>query len=413
MTLQMLEGLTYDDVLLMPQKSSAGFEGVDCGVELSPQIRLHVPFLVRAHGDGATAIGAALSGGLGVLRGGDTSSTAQATGVHDIRRFKNSFIEDPVSVSCDALVGEVIDIRNARGYGIVPVLDNRKLAGLITSRDYVPSEDAKRPVTEVMSPLANLVVAEAGINLGQAIKIIRDHQLDALPILSKEDELISLVTRKDLELHEQYPNATQNRHRNLLVAAEIGVGEEELARARQLLDAGASVLVVHAHPGYSVSVLETVRALKKDRAFSDIEIYASNIATYDGAKDVISAGADAIIVREMELRHRTKPCSVGVPILTAITEVARATRAAKKSLIASIRWDRPGDAVKALAAGAQAVLLEDNDEPFTSHDAVIAAIEDCAARLQRDMTACGASSIPELQKKSRFIQTAKFSRFDA
>lgn len=407
MTLQMLEGLTFDDVLLMPQKSSRPAEDVDCSARLTSTTELYASFLVRVERDESLAIGTALFGGLGVLSAGEVSVDAQTTVTRKVMRFKNSFIENPVTVPSDALMREVIDIRNTLGYGIVPVLDGQKLVGLITSRDYVASEDAKRPVTDVMTPLTDLVVAEAGVSLGQAIKIIREHQLDALPILSKEDELVSIVTRKDLELHEQYPRATQDRHRHLRVAAEIGVGEQELDRAKQLLNAGTSVLVVHAHPGYSASALETVRTLKKDRAFSDVEIYASNIVTYDGAKDMISAGADAIIVRGIGCCHSSAPCSVGIPQFSAVCEVARATRAAKTPLIASIRWDHPGDAVKALAAGADALLLEHPKKTLEHHDAVIAALEECNARLRQDMTESGAATITELQKKARFVRVTR------
>ncbi|MBI3120108.1 MAG: IMP dehydrogenase [Candidatus Kerfeldbacteria bacterium] len=361
MALRISEGLTFDDVLLIPQKSDVMPREVDLSTSLTRNITLSMPLLsspMDTVTESDMAIAMALQGGIGILHKNLTPED-QALEVAKVKRYENGFIKNPVTVQVTDSVQEVVKIRETHGYGTVPVVDGEKLVGLITKQDYFLPDDIDQPVKEVMVPLQDLVVAEESLSLKQANKIIREHKLSVLPIVSKDDKLVSLVTRKDLEKNEQYPLASKDDAKHLRVGAAIGVGDHEIDRARTLVEAGVDVIVVDTAHGHSARVIETIRAIKKDRFFEHLDIIGGNIATVEGAKDLISAGVDAVKVGigPGSICTTRVVAGIGVPQITAIDEAARACKVARIPLIADGGIRYSGDIVKALAAGADMVMI--------------------------------------------------------
>lgn len=355
------EAYTFDDLLLVPQKSDVLLKDVDLTTALTPKITLKLPILSAAM-DTVTehrmAIAMALGGGLGIIHK-NLSVDAQAEEIEKVKRFESGFIQHPKTLSPTHTVEDAWQLRQKFGFDKIPIVENEKLVGLITSNTYLYPEDRERELRDVMISSKELVVAEDGISLKEANHVIREHRLSILPIVDDEDRLISIVTRRDLEKNQAYPHATKDEHHRLRVGAAVSVGDSAIERAMALVDAGVDLLVMDTAHGHSAAVLETIRRIKKDKHLKSVEILAGNIATKEAARDLISVGADALKVGigPGSICTTRVVAGIGVPQMTAIFETAAAATVASTPIISDGGIKHSGDIVKALAGGGNAVMI--------------------------------------------------------
>jgi len=357
------DGLTYDDILLEPQYSEILPAEVNTGSRFSRNIKLKIP-ISSSSMDTVTehkmAIALALEGGIGIIHK-NLSIDDEAREVELVKRFESGFLNDPAVVGPDATVDDIHNIYLEKGYKKIPVADRSgKLLGLVTELDYFWPNDKDKKAHEVMIPLSSLTVATDNISLDGANKIIWTKRLYVLCVVDKEGKLKAIVTRKDLEKNKNFPNSNKDSGKRLIVGAGVGVGSDMLARAGALADAGADVLVIDTAHGHSRGVIEAIKKLRKDKIFKNVDIVAGNIATREGAKALISAGADGIKVGVGPGSICTTRiiAGIGVPQATAVME-AVAGRGSKKEIpiIADGGIKYSGDIVKALALGADAVMI--------------------------------------------------------
>jgi len=358
----MNEYLTFDDVLLVPQYSDILPKDVLLNSKFSRQISLKVP-IISAAMDKVTehemAIALALEGGLGIIHKNLTPEK-QADEIRLVKRFENGFIDNPITVSPKAKVEEIYKIFLEKDYEKVPVLDeNKKLLGLITELDWFWPHDKSKKVKDIMTPIDKLTVAKDNINLSQANKMIREKNLSILCVVDKKGCLKSVVTRRDLEKNKEYPNSNKDKNKSLLVGAAIGVGDFELERARLLVDAGVDCLVLDSAHGHSKNIMEMVKILKKDKITKNIDVVAGNIATKKAVVDLIKTGVDGIKVGigPGSICTTRVVAGIGVPQLSAIMEAKKGLGKKDVPIIADGGIKYSGDIVKALAAGANSVML--------------------------------------------------------
>ncbi len=356
------ETFTFDDVLLVPQKSSILPKDAILKTRLTQGIELNIPFIsapmdtVTEH---KTAIVMALSGGIGIVHK-NLSIEEQVEEIKLVKRFKNGFIENPITVNPNDSLDKVIEIRKKYGYKKVPVVDkNEKLVGLISDTDYLMPFDKGALVKDRMEKLSNLIVAKEGVSLEKANKMIRDNKMKTLLLVNNAGKLTSIVTRKDLEKNDDYPNSTKNISKQLRVGAAIGAGPSAIERAEYLVKIGTDVLVIDTAHGHSKGVIDTLKIIKKK--YKDQQVIVGNIATGEAAKELILAGADAVKVGigPGSICTTRIIAGIGVPQLSAVMEVAKAVKAMKKNIpvIADGGIKSSGDIVKALAAGASCVMM--------------------------------------------------------
>ncbi|HHY39380.1 MAG TPA: IMP dehydrogenase [Clostridia bacterium] len=352
------EGLTFDDVLLVPAMSEVLPRDVDVSTRLSRNIRLKIP-LISAGMDTVTearmAIAIAREGGIGVIHK-NMSIVRQAQEVDKVKRSEHGIIIDPIFLSPDHTVREAAELMAKYHISGVPIVENGKLVGILTNRDIRFEEDLDQGIRSVMTK-ENLITAPKGTTLDEAKRIMREHKIEKLPLVDEEGRLCGLITIKDIEKTRKYPNSAKDEKGRLLAAAAVGVGKDTLERAEALVDAGVDVLVVDTAHGHSRGVIETVKALKK--RIDGVDVIAGNVATAEGAQALIDAGADAVKVGvgPGSICTTRVVAGIGVPQLTAIHEAARAASKHGVPVIADggIKWS--GDIVKAIAAGADSVML--------------------------------------------------------
>ncbi|MFA6170956.1 MAG: IMP dehydrogenase [Patescibacteria group bacterium] len=357
------DGLTYDDILLEPQYSTVLPAETLTGSRFSRNIKLKIP-ISSAPMDTVTehrmAIALALEGGIGIIHK-NLSIAEQAHEVELVKRFESGFLFDPATIGPDATVDEIHGIYLDKGYKKIPVVDaNGKLLGLVTELDYLWPNDKNKKVKDVMIPVSNLTTVLDTASLDEANNIIWAKRLYVLCVTDKSGKLKAIVTRKDLEKNKNFPNANKDSNKHLIVGAGLGVGKDMLERASALAQAGADVLVVDTAHGHSIGVIEAVKKLKKEKGLKNIDIVAGNIATREGAKALIAAGADGVKVGvgPGSICTTRVIAGIGVPQVTAIIEAA-AGRGGKKEIpiIADGGIKYSGDIVKALAVGADAVMV--------------------------------------------------------
>lgn len=358
----MQETFTFNDVLLVPQYSEVLPAEANVEGRFSRNIPLRLP-LVSSPMDTVTehrmAVAMALAGGLGIIHK-NLSIDEQAYEVKLVKRFENGFIVDPMTVTADAPVSAVREIEEKKGYKKVPVVDERGiLLGLVTRIDYFWPDDKHKKVKEVMIPADTLVTAPANTSLRKANNIIRKNKLSVLCLTEKNGRLTSIVTRKDLEKNEAYPQANKADDKSLRVGGAIGVGPDAVERARTLAAAGVDVVVVDTAHGHSKGVIEMVQALKKDKQMKGIDIVAGNVATAEGAKALVDAGVDGIKVGvgPGSICTTRIVAGIGVPQLSAVLDAVRGRGKQNVPVIADGGIKYSGDVVKALAAGADAVMV--------------------------------------------------------
>ena len=355
-----LYGLTFDDVLLLPAESNVVPSEVDTSAQFTRNIRLGVP-LASAAMDTVTearmAIGMARQGGIGVLHR-NLSAEEQAQQVEIVKRSESGMVTDPVTATPDMTIDEVDTLCARYRISGLPVVDKQgTLVGICTNRDMRFEPDFSRKVSEIMTPMP-LVVAKEGVSKEEALELLSANKVEKLPIVDDENKLVGLITVKDFVKTEQFPNASKDASGRLLVAAGIGTGEESYQRAGQLVDAGVDVLVVDSAHAHNNRVLEMVSRVQKD--FGDrIDVIGGNLATRAAARDMIEAGADAIKVGigPGSICTTRVVAGVGAPQITAIMEAAAEAGPAGVPVIGDGGMQYSGDVAKALAAGADAVML--------------------------------------------------------
>ncbi|MBL0704739.1 IMP dehydrogenase [Sinomonas sp. JC656] len=359
-----LLGLTYDDVLLLPGPTDVIPSEADTSTRLSRRIRLGMPILSAAMDtvtEARMAISLARQGGIGILHR-NLSIQDQADQVDQVKRSESGMITKPVTVGPDATLKELDDLcAHYRVSGLPVVDENRKLLGIITNRDtrFVPEHQfPTRKVHEVMTPMP-LVTAKVGVGRDEVIGLLSKHRIEKLPLVDEMGILQGLITVKDFEKADQYPNATKDDGGRLRVGAAVGFFGDGYERAMSLVEAGVDVLVVDTANGHSQGVLDMIARLKKDPAAAHVDVIGGQAATREGAQALIDAGADAIKVGvgPGSICTTRVVAGVGVPQITAIYESSKAALPAGVPLIADGGLQHSGDIGKAIVAGADSVML--------------------------------------------------------
>ncbi len=354
-------GLTYDDVLLLPGGSEVIPSDVDTTTRFSRNVTLRVP-LVSAAMDTVTesrmAIAMARQGGLGVLHR-NLSADDQATQVDIVKRNESGMVTHPITVGPSATLDEVDRLCGRYRISGAPVVDDDgRLLGIVTNRDMRFEPDHSRPVHEVMTKMP-LITGHPGISPDDAMALLAKHRIEKLPLVDEDGRLTGLITLKDFTKREQFPLATKDGQGRLAVGAAVGFFGDAWERAMLLVDAGADVLVVDTAHGHSRGVLEMIAKLKAEVAARGVDVVGGNVATYDGAKALVEAGADGVKVGvgPGSICTTRVVAGIGVPQVTAIYEAARACAPAGVPLIGDGGLQYSGDIAKALVAGADSVML--------------------------------------------------------
>ena len=353
-----LEGLTYDDVLVLPDASAVVPSEVNTKARLSRHISINIP-LVSSAMDTVTearmAIAIARQGGVGVLHR-NLSVEDQVVELDLVKRSESGMVTNPVTCTPDNTIAEVDAMCAKFRISGLPVVDSKQvLVGIITNRDMRFESNLNRKVSEIMTPMP-LVTAPVGISPEDALNLLRKNKIEKLPIVDKGDRLAGLITVKDFIKKDRYPNASKDTAGRLIVGAAVGVGQDAFERAEALVAAGADFLVVDTAHGHSQSVLDTVKRFKQK---FEIDIIGGNIATRNGALALIEAGVDGVKVGvgPGSICTTRVVAGVGVPQITAILEVASATVGVGVPLIADGGLQYSGDIAKAIVAGADCVML--------------------------------------------------------
>lgn len=352
------EGLTFDDVLLVPAHSDVIPRNVDVTTYFSADIRLHTP-IISAAMDTVTeadmAIAMARAGGIGVIHK-NMSIEKQCDQVRHVKRAENGMIYDPVTISPDATVGDALAMMKKHHVGGIPVVNpTGHLIGIVTNRDLRFQENMQRPISEVMTK-DNLVTAPKGITLSDATTIIRNSKVEKLPVVDTDGKLAGLITYKDLMKIKDNPIASKDSKGRLLVAAAAGIKSDTVDRIAMLVEAGADAVVLDTAHGHSEGVLKTVK--KACEAFPDFQIVAGNVATAEGARALVDAGVKAVKVGigPGSICTTRIIAGIGVPQLTAVMSAADAIKGTGIPVIADGGIRYSGDIVKALAAGASTIM---------------------------------------------------------
>jgi len=352
------EGLTFDDILLVPAASDVLPRSADVTTRLTRRIELKVPLVSAAMDtvtEARTAIAMAQEGGLGVIHR-NLAVAEQALEVEKVKKSESGMIVDPVTVHPEQPIAEALAIMQQYRISGLPVTRNGQLVGILTNRDLRFEKRLDRTVGDVMTK-EKLVTAQPGVTLEEAKEILHRYRIEKLPVVDERNQLRGLITVKDIEKAIRYPNAAKDDLGRLRVGAAIGTGPDREARAEALIRAGADVLVIDTAHGHTASVLETVRAIKG--AFPRVDLVAGNVATAEGSAALVKAGVDGVKVGmgPASICTTRVVSGVGVPQLTAIADAVGPAERAGIPVIADGGIKFSGDVTKALAAGARTVML--------------------------------------------------------
>jgi IMP dehydrogenase len=351
-------GLTFDDVLLVPAKSSILPADADVSAQLTRKIRINIP-IVSAAMDTVTeaklAIALAREGGIGIIHRA-MPLEMQETEVDKVKKSESGMIVDPITLQPDRKISEALAIMKKYRISGVPITKGKKLVGILTNRDLKFETDFSKKASEVMTH-KGLITAREGITMEEAIAILHKHKIEKLPIVKKDKTLAGLITIKDIEKKIKYPNACKDSLGRLRVGAALGVGKEAITRSAGLIKAGVDVLVIDTAHGHSRRVITTIKELR--RKFPDVQIIAGNVATAEATKDLIDAGVDAVKVGVGPGSICTTRiiAGAGVPQISAIQECSRVADAEGVPVIADGGIKYSGDITKAIAAGANSVMI--------------------------------------------------------
>ncbi|MGI6421948.1 MAG: IMP dehydrogenase [Syntrophomonadaceae bacterium] len=352
------KGLTFDDVLLLPGRSEVPPNLVDVSTRLTQKIRLEIP-LMSAGMDTVTesrmAIAVAREGGIGIIHK-NMSIKEQATMVDRVKRSEHGVITDPFYLSPDNKIKDAMDIMEHYHISGVPITVGSRLVGIITNRDLRFETDFEQPIKNVMTS-EGLVTAPVNTSMDTAKELLRKHKIEKLPLVDDDFNLKGLITIKDIEKTYKYPHAAKDARGRLLAGAAVGVAKDTLDRVEALKNAGADVVVVDTAHGHSIFVINMVKEIRA--AFPDLQIIAGNVATEEATEELIKAGADAIKVGigPGSICTTRVIAGIGVPQITAIVDSARAAVKYNIPIIADGGIKYSGDIAKAIAAGADVVML--------------------------------------------------------
>lgn len=353
------QGLTFDDVLLVPAHSTLLPKQAELGSWLTREIKLHIPLLSAAM-DSVTearlAISMAQEGGVGIVHK-NMGVEEQARQVRLVKKFESGVIKDPISVSPDTSIGEVLAITRANNISGVPVVEGEKLVGIVTGRDlrFEPQRDA--PVSSIMTPQERLVTVREGADREEVVRLLHQHRIEKVLVVNDKFQLRGLITFKDIQKAKENPYACKDTQGRLRVGAAVGTGADTDERVAALVAAGVDVIVVDTAHGHSQFVIDRVRQLKK--AYPDLQLIGGNVATGAAALALVEAGADGVKVGigPGSICTTRIVTGVGVPQLSAIMDVAKALSASGVPLISDGGIRFSGDVAKALAAGAYSVMI--------------------------------------------------------
>ena len=362
--MEILDGLTFDDVLLEPAASDVLPNETDTNTHLTKEIELGIPLLSAAMDtvtEARLAIAMAQAGGIGVIHKNLTPEE-QAAEVLKVKKFESGMIVNPLTIAPDATLADALEIKKTHNISGLPVVEegSGKLVGILTNRDVRFATRPGQPVSELMTGHQAgkpLITVEEGVELGAAKKLLHRHRIEKLLVVDGEFRCIGLITVKDMEKAQAHPDACKDEKGRLRVAAATGVGDAGAARAEALLDAGADVIIVDTAHGHSAAVLEAVERIKKLSNYA--QVAGGNVATADGAKALIDAGADSVKVGigPGTICTTRMVAGVGMPQFSAIVEAAQACRKADIPLIADGGIKYSGDFAKAIAAGAESCMI--------------------------------------------------------
>ncbi len=352
------EGLTFDDVLLIPNESDFVPKDADVRVMLTPEITLNIPLLSAAMDtvtEARLAIAMAREGGIGIIHK-NMSIDQQASEVDKVKRSEHGVITDPFYLGPEDLVQSALDLMQRYKISGVPITKAGKLVGILTNRDLRFETNFKQPIKNIMTK-ENLITAPVGTTLAEAQKILGKHRIEKLPIVDKDYNLKGLITIKDIEKIIQYPNSAKDKNGRLLCGATIGTAPDSLDRARALYDAKVDILAIDTAHGHSKNVLQMIEKVKN--AMPDLRIIAGNVATAAGTRALIERGADVVKVGmgPGSICTTRVVSGIGVPQITAVMDCAEEADKFKKTVIADGGVKYSGDIPKAIGAGASAVMI--------------------------------------------------------
>ena len=352
------DALTFDDVLLVPAYSEVVPNLVRTDTQLTKKIRLNTPLLSAAMDtvtESRLAIAMAQQGGIGIVHRNLTIEE-QAGEIDKVKRSESGMIVDPVTMEPEQLISDALEVMRRYKISGVPVTRNKKLVGILTNRDLRFETRTDIPISEVMTK-ANLITVPVGTTLAQAEEILHQHRVEKLLVVNDQYELKGLITVKDIQKKLKYPNASKDEQGRLRVGGAIGATGDYMERAAEMVKSRVDVLSIDSAHGHSSRVLEAIREVKK--RFPEVELLAGNVATYEGAKAVIEAGADGVKVGigPGSICTTRMVTGAGMPQITAILEATRAGQEAGIPVIADGGIKYSGDVVKAIAAGASAVMI--------------------------------------------------------
>ncbi|MCF8299023.1 MAG: IMP dehydrogenase [Saprospiraceae bacterium] len=353
------EGLTYDDVLLVPAYSNVLPREVDVSTKFTKNIKINIPIVTAAMDtvtDSKMAIAIAQEGGIGVIHK-NMSIEKQAIEVKKVKRAENGMILDPVTIEADALVSDALKMMSEYTIGGIPVINkNKYLVGIVTNRDLRFERNFNRPIAEVMTS-KNLVTITEFTDFEKAADILQKYKIEKLPVVDKKNRLIGLITYKDIIKIKARPNACKDDKGRLRVAAAVGIAADTLERVQALHIAGVDAIIIDTAHGHHQGVLDMTSKVKE--AYPDLDIVAGNVATAEAALDLVKAGADSIKVGigPGSICTTRVVAGVGVPQLSAIMNVAKALKEYNIPVIADGGLRYSGDIVKAIAAGGNTVMI--------------------------------------------------------
>ena len=353
------EALTFDDVLLVPAHSSVLPREVDITTQLTREIRLNIPLLSAAMDtvtDGRLAIAMAQEGGMGIIHK-NMSIEMQAKEVTKVKKYESGVIKDPITVSPDVSISDVLEITRANKISGVPVVDKEQLLGIVTSRDLRFETHLDAPVSTIMTPKERLVTVEEGASLDKVQALLHKHRIEKVLVVNDDFQLRGMITVKDIQKSSENPNACKNEQGQLRAGAAVGVGEGTDERVDALINANVDVIVVDTAHGHSQSVLDTVQWVKK--TYPQVQVIGGNIATAAAASALIDHGVDALKVGigPGSICTTRIVAGVGVPQITAVDNVVSVAHKKGIPVIADGGIRYSGDIAKAIAAGADVIMV--------------------------------------------------------
>ena len=353
------DGLTFDDVLLIPGYSKILPHEANLSTRLTRGIELNIPLVSAAMDtvtESALAIALAQAGGLGVIHK-NMSPLEQAAQVRSVKKFESGVIRDPIITTPNTSIKDVLDLTTSNGISGVPVVSEGKLVGIVTSRDLRFESRFDFPVSEIMTPKDKLVTVNENASKDAIIGLLHEHRIEKLLVVNDSFELRGLITVKDIQKSDEYPNACKDDDEQLRVGGAVGVGEAAYERVDLLIEAGVDVIVIDTAHGHSAGVIEAVRWLKKN--YSDTQVIAGNVATGDGAIALAEAGVDGVKVGigPGSICTTRIVTGIGVPQITAVANVTEALKKSNIPVISDGGIRYSGDIAKVLATGANSVMI--------------------------------------------------------